>query len=162
MRSQAGWGRAAHALDPPRGFPSNAGMFVLDERLARDSVPVLPKLQVSQLRLMNDARYPWLLLVPEIEGAVDLHDLPADACAALVAEARAASKALAELFGVAKTNVATLGNMVPQLHMHVIGRRHDDPAWPGPVWGVGQAEPYRPDALAERVASLAAALRVPV
>ena len=156
--SQAG---AAQVLDPSPRLPSNAAMFVLDERLVRDSVPVLPKLRISQLRLMSDARYPWLLLVPEIEGAVDLHDLSPDACALLVAEARACSQALADLFGVAKTNVATLGNMVPQLHVHVIGRRRDDPAWPGPVWGVGAAEPYAADALAERVASLAAALRPP-
>lgn len=134
-------------------------MFALDDRLARDSVPVLPKLAISQLRLMNDARYPWLLLVPEREEAVNLHDLAPEDCAALMAEARLCSQALCDLFGLAKTNVATLGNMVPQLHVHVIGRHAADPAWPGPVWGVGQAEPYQPAARDALVARIAEALR---
>ncbi|MGF1627170.1 MAG: HIT domain-containing protein [Alphaproteobacteria bacterium] len=134
-------------------------MFALDDRLARDSVPVLERLVISQVRLMNDARYPWLLLVPERAGAVDLHDLSPEDCASLIAEARLCSLVLADRFDLAKTNVATLGNMVPQLHVHVIGRRRDDPAWPGPVWGVGVAVPYLADEQAARVAMLGAALR---
>lgn len=134
-------------------------MFALDDRLVRDSVPVLERLVISQVRLMDDARYPWLLLVPERAGAVDLHDLSPEDCVSLIAEARLCSKALADLFAVPKTNVATLGNMVPQLHVHVIGRRRDDPAWPGPVWGVGVAEPYRAEERAARVAQLQLALR---
>lgn len=132
--------------------------FVLAEPLARDSVAVMPKLIVSQVRLMNDARYPWLLLVPEVRDAVDLHDLSATDCAKLFEEARLCSKVLADRFDLAKTNVATLGNMVPQMHVHVIGRRLDDPAWPGPVWGVGQAQPYDTGARDVLVAELAQSL----
>ncbi|MEZ5667692.1 MAG: HIT family protein [Alphaproteobacteria bacterium] len=134
-------------------------MFALAEPLARDSVPVLPMLYISQVRLMDDARYPWLLLVPERDGAVDLHDLDAADCGLLALEARLCSQALAELFDLAKTNVATLGNMVPQMHVHVIGRRRDDPAWPGPVWGVGTAVPYAAAERARRVGAVAERLQ---
>lgn len=132
--------------------------FVLAEPLARDSVAVLPKLIISQVRLLNDVRYPWLLLVPEVPGAVDLHDLDATDCAKLFEEARLCSQVLAGRFDLAKTNVATLGNMVPQMHVHVIGRRKDDPAWPGPVWGVGEAMPYGAGARHDLVAELAQSL----
>lgn len=133
--------------------------FALAEPLARDSVPVLPRLIVSQLRLMDDARYPWLLLVPERPGLVELHDLEEHDAQALMREVRACTRALADLFPLDKTNVGALGNMVPQLHVHVIGRRRDDPAWPGPVWGVGAAEPYRPEERDTRIRRLIETLR---
>jgi diadenosine tetraphosphate (Ap4A) HIT family hydrolase len=136
-------------------------MFDLDARLARDSVPVLPRLRISQVRLMDDARFPWLLLVPEREGVVNLHDLdPADG-AELMAEARLCSAVLCRLLDLAKTNVATLGNVVPQLHLHVVGRRAGDAAWPGPVWGAGTPQPYAPAAREALVARIAAALGAP-
>lgn len=133
-------------------------MFQLADQLARDSFPVMPSLGLCQVRLMNDARYPWLLLIPEREGLVDLHDMDATDCTRLFAEARLCSGVIADIYGAPKTNVATLGNQVPQLHVHVIGREPGDPAWPGPVWGVGAAVAYEPAASAERVAQLAQAL----
>lgn len=133
--------------------------FTLAGPLARDSVPVLPRLIVSQLRLMDDARYPWLLLVPERADIVELHDLLAEDAEALMVEIRACTRAIAELFPVDKINVGSLGNVVPQLHVHVVGRRRGDPAWPGPVWGVGVAEPYPQSERARRIDLVGEALR---
>lgn len=115
--------------------------FRLHERLAADSVAV-GELDLCQLRLMNNCLWPWLILIPQIDGVSEIHDLPADAAAVLAAETAAASLCLTRLFKVDKVNVGALGNIVPQLHMHVVGRRRDDPAWPGPVWGAGFAEAY--------------------
>lgn len=115
--------------------------FRLHERLAADSVAV-GVLDLCQLRLMNNCLWPWLILVPQIDGVSEIHDLSADATAVLAAETAAASLCLTRLFEVDKVNVGALGNIVPQLHMHVVGRRRDDPAWPGPVWGAGLHEAY--------------------
>lgn len=115
--------------------------FRLHERLAADSVAV-GVLDLCQLRLMNNCLWPWLILIPQIDDVSEIHDLSPDAAATLSAETAAASLCLTRLFEVDKVNVGALGNIVPQLHMHVVGRRRDDPAWPGPVWGSGFAEPY--------------------
>lgn len=115
--------------------------FQLHERLAADSLPAVD-LPLCQLRLMNNRVWPWLLLVPRVAGATELHDLSPDDQTRLMAEITAASRAVAALFAIDKVNVGALGNMVSQLHIHVIGRRRDDPAWPGPVWGSGFAGPY--------------------
>src|SRR5690606_29985380 len=96
----------------------------------------------SELRLMDDARWPWLLLVPRLPGARELIDLDAAHSAQLLDEVRRCSLALRTLHAPYKLNVAALGNVVEQLHVHVIARRRDDPAWPRPVWGVGERLPY--------------------
>lgn len=131
--------------------------FVLDPRLRADSHAVI-RWPLSDVRLYDDARWPWLLLVPRRPGAVDLFDLDMVDRAALVEEAAAAARVVASLGGPCdKTNVATLGNMVAQMHVHVIARHRGDPAWPKPVWGVGAAEPYGAsdrDALVERLRAL--------
>lgn len=131
--------------------------FSLDPRLAADSVSVLD-LGLSQLQLMNDARWPWLILVPRVAGCRELIDLTTAQQSELLAEIGAASRALRGLFAPDKLNVAALGNVVAQLHVHVIARQRDDPAWPAPVWGHGTAQAYAPAALAERLARLRAAL----
>lgn len=120
--------------------------FVLDPRLERDSA-FAADLPLCQVRVFNDERWPWLLLIPRVAGAVELTDLTAAQRATLMEEVVLADEAVLALgatFGrlPEKTNVATLGNVVPQLHVHVIGRRADDPAWPRPVWNVGEARPY--------------------
>lgn len=115
--------------------------FQLHDRLAADSLPAVD-LPLCQLRLMNNRVWPWLLLVPRVVGATELHDLSLADQTRLMAEIAAASQAVAALFAIDKVNVGALGNIVSQLHIHVIGRRRDDPAWPGPVWGSGFAEPY--------------------
>lgn len=129
----------------------------LDPQLANDSHPVT-ELPLSELRLMDDANYPWLVLVPRIPGAVELFDLSGAQQQALLAEIGRCSQALQALFRPHKLNIAALGNLVPQLHVHVIARRHDDPAWPAPVWGRVSARPYSTDVLVERVRQLQKAL----
>jgi diadenosine tetraphosphate (Ap4A) HIT family hydrolase len=114
--------------------------FALAERLAADTVPVAD-LALCRVLLMDNRLYPWLVLVPMRPDLRELHDLgPADR-ALLVEEAARASALLAAEFAVDKVNVGMLGNLVPQLHCHVVGRRQGDAAWPGPVWG-GPAERY--------------------
>lgn len=126
--------------------------FQLHERLAADCVAVTTG-PLSQLLLMKDANYPWLVLVPQRPGLRDFHDLdPADLPAA-AREIVAASHILEDSLRPDKINVAALGNQVPQLHVHVIARFHDDPAWPNPIWGVLPPKDYAPDALAARVAA---------
>jgi diadenosine tetraphosphate (Ap4A) HIT family hydrolase len=131
--------------------------FTLHERLAGDSVAV-GTAALCEIRLMNDRRYPWLLLVPRRPGLREIHELPAEERRQLVEEIAAASRALQQESGAEKMNVGALGNLVPQLHVHVVARRAGDPAWPGPVWGHGRAEPYEPAALAGWVERLRRAL----
>lgn len=105
------------------------------------------ELKLSQVRLNLDARFPWLLLLPRVGGARELEDLSPSQRRRLMDEVMAASAAVRRLGGtlgrpVEKLNVGLLGNMTPQLHIHVVGRRRDDAAWPGPVWGAGRPEPY--------------------
>lgn len=115
--------------------------FVLDERLARDAL-VIGDLRLSRALLMNDARWPWLILVPRREGLVELIDLePADQTQ-LMDEAGRAARFLKSHARAGKINVGALGNIVRQLHLHVVARTVGDPAWPRPVWGYGAATRY--------------------
>ena len=131
--------------------------FHLDERLAADSQDLLEG-PLSLIRLMNDANYPWLVLVPQRPGLRDFHDLDAADLPAMTREIVAASRVLEDSFAPIKINVAALGNQVPQLHVHVIARLEADAAWPKPVWGVVPALPYDADALAARRDDLRARL----
>lgn len=115
---------------------SDASTFVLDPRLEGDSFPVLD-LALASVRLMDDARFPWVILVPRRPGLAELIDLDDAARATLWGEIDAVSRALKALTGCDKLNVAALGNMVRQLHIHVIARFERDAAWPGAVWGAG-------------------------
>jgi diadenosine tetraphosphate (Ap4A) HIT family hydrolase len=133
-----------------------SGGFQLDGRLAADTHRVA-RWALSSVLLMDDANYPWLILVPERPGLKDFHDLiPAD-LTALCDEMVRASRALQALFRPDKINVAALGNQVPQLHVHVVARFVGDAAWPKPVWGAVPALRYTAEALAERTAALQAA-----
>lgn len=131
--------------------------FALDPRLAADTVSA-GVLDGVDIRLMRDARYWWLVLVPQIAGAVEWQDLPAAPRASLFDIYVRAADALRDLAQADKMNVASLGNMVQQLHVHVIARHEGDAAWPGPVWGVGAAADYADDALAARLAAVRDAL----
>jgi diadenosine tetraphosphate (Ap4A) HIT family hydrolase len=116
-------------------------MFELHERLAADTVEVT-RLELCRLLLMGDARWPWLILVPQRAGMTGIHQLaPADR-ALLIEEVAAASAVLEALCRPDRINVGALGNLVPQLHVHVIARHAGDPAWPGPVWGAGAPRAY--------------------
>lgn len=130
--------------------------FSLHPRLAADC-HVIADWPLSRVLLLEDARYAWLVLVPRRANAVEIHKLaPADQAQLMVEIARAAT-ALDAVAPSDKINVGALGNLVPQLHVHVIARRKDDFAWPGPVWGAGQAVPYADAARAALTASLLAA-----
>jgi diadenosine tetraphosphate (Ap4A) HIT family hydrolase len=131
--------------------------FTLDSRLAADTLTV-GDLRLCRVLLMNDRRFPWLILVPGRDGLSELHDLAAEERGLLIEEAAFAGEKLKALTSAKKINTAALGNMVAQLHIHVIARFEGDPAWAGPVWGVGKAEPYEPEDAAERLAALRAAL----
>ncbi|MCR9257450.1 MAG: HIT family protein [Alphaproteobacteria bacterium] len=115
--------------------------FTLHDKLAADTFPVTD-LGLSRAVLMNDSRYPWIILIPRRPGLRELTDLTAAERSDLMEEASKTALTLKSLYDLERVNVAALGNMVPQLHLHVIGRRTDDDAWPGPVWGVGDAVPY--------------------
>lgn len=131
--------------------------FELHPQLATDSQP-LATLSLCDLRLMDDANYPWLVLVPRIAAARELVDLDRTQRHALSDDIDLACRLLQAAFRPFKLNVAALGNLVPQLHVHVIARNEADPAWPAPVWGRVRAQPYSPEALVERVNVLRVAL----
>lgn len=118
--------------------------FVLDPRLSADTIRV-GSFGLCDVLVMNDVRYPWAILVPRIEGARDLHELPEADRQAVWAETNRLAGAIARWRGVTKVNIGALGNIVSQLHVHVVGRRADDPAWPGPVWGHSPRVPYGDD-----------------
>ncbi len=106
----------------------------LHPQLQRDTAP-LGELPLSRVLIINDANYPWLLLVPRRVGAIELIDLDDVERAQLMTEIALVSRALKDVTECDKLNVAALGNMVPQLHVHIIARRRTDKAWPKPVWG---------------------------
>ena len=128
-------------------------MFKLHPRLEFDSVFVADW-PLSRVLLMNDARFPWLILVPRREDLHELHDILPEDGSSLIQEVSRASRMLKMLTRATKINVGALGNLVPQLHVHIIARTLSDAAWPGPVWGTGAAVPYASDtrdALLERL-----------
>jgi diadenosine tetraphosphate (Ap4A) HIT family hydrolase len=132
--------------------------FVLDPRLDADTIP-LGRLALSRVLLMNDARFPWLILVPERADLAEVIDLPDDERMLLMREISAASEALKAVFQPDKLNIGALGNRVRQLHVHVLARFASDVAWPGPVWGVGQAQPYPPHMAGVTLDRIGAALQ---
>ena len=127
--------------------------FSLNSSLAADTVPVVT-LDLCEVRLMNDANYPWLILVPKIPDAIEIVDLDPAVRHRLMDEIATASDVLRAVTGAEKLNVAALGNQVAQLHVHVIARFREDEAWPGPVWGVVPRKPYPSDARMELVEKL--------
>jgi diadenosine tetraphosphate (Ap4A) HIT family hydrolase len=155
-------------MTPPMNSATAAAMlaaaaaspaFSLDPRLEADTIPI-GELALSAVLLLNDSRFPWLVLVPRRPDLTEVTDLAEKEAAALMGELRLAAQVMLELARPDKINIGALGNVVPQLHLHVVGRFRSDPAWPGPVWGFGTRRPY-PDhaaaALVERAAGLFAA-----
>lgn len=134
--------------------------FTLDPRLAADT-RLLASLPLCDVRLMDDARYGWLVLVPRRDGLVEIADLGEGEQATLWREVNRAGAALRATMPCDKLNLGALGNIVRQLHVHVVARREGDAGWPGPVWGHGQREPCAEGALHERMAALRQALAAP-
>lgn len=123
-----------------------AGIFSLNPKLAKDTYAIC-QLGLSDVLLMNDSRWPWLILVPRVVNACEWFDLSMPQQAQLHQEVMHVAMHLKQWTNATKMNIAALGNQVPQLHVHVIARSLKDPAWPNPVWGCGQAVEYTPNAL---------------
>jgi len=132
--------------------------FELDARLAADT-HVVGDLELSRILLMDDARFAWLIVVPRRAGMRDLIDLALDDQHVLLGEIGRCAHALRDMDKPDKLNIAALGNVVAQLHVHVIARHQHDAAWPRPVWGAGTALHYDASTLQRRLASLRTALR---
>jgi diadenosine tetraphosphate (Ap4A) HIT family hydrolase len=116
--------------------------FALDQRLADDTLPVI-SLGLCSLRLMNDTRWPWLVLVPQRPNVSEIFHLTPLDQAMLAFETTLAAETLARVTGCHKINTGSLGNLVPALHVHVVARNPGDPNWPNPVWGYRERVPYR-------------------
>ena len=126
--------------------------FVLDPRLAADSAFIADG-PLSQVRLMDDTRFPWLVLVPRVNGVSEWLELDGGQQRLLLAEINQAGQLIRAQASVEKLNIGALGNSVRQLHVHLVGRHEGDAAWPGPVWGSGTAVRHDPAALEARVDS---------
>jgi diadenosine tetraphosphate (Ap4A) HIT family hydrolase len=131
--------------------------FALHPQLAADTLPV-GDLALSRVLLMNTTRFPWLMLVPRRPDVREIIDLPTHEQATLWREISAVSVLVRDLFRAEKLNVCAIGNMVPQLHVHVIARFTTDEAWPRPVFGFAPPLPYSPTAAKELAARIAAGL----
>ncbi|WP_020560155.1 HIT domain-containing protein [Thiofilum flexile] len=131
--------------------------FSLHPQLAKDTVWV-SDLALCQVLLMNDANYPWLILVPQVADLREIYELNPTQRQTLWEESDRISKILVQLFQPTKLNIAALGNMVPQLHLHHIARFTTDAAWPAPVWGKVSAQPYEATVLESRLSQLREAL----
>ncbi len=132
-------------------------MFELHSRLAADTREVM-RLPLCRVLLMNDRRFPWLILVPQRPDIREIHQLAAADRATLVEEIATVAQAMETLHKADKMNVAALGNQVPQLHVHVIARFTTDLAWPNPIWGRGTAEAYDPAQMETTIAAVKSAL----
>ena len=122
-------------------------MFTLHLQLQTDCIP-LGRFPLCRLLLLNDANYPWFILVPEREAVSEIYQLSAEDQQQLLRESSHLAQRLAERFKADKLNIAALGNVVPQLHLHHIVRYRHDPAWPAPVWGKVPPKPYSTEAVA--------------
>jgi len=127
--------------------------WTLHPQLARDTAE-LGDLPLSRGLVMNDANYPWLILVPRKADVIELVELDEGEQTQLMREVTRAARALREVTACHKLNIAALGNMVPQLHVHIIARFRRDAAWPKPVWGVAPARAYERETLADFTGAL--------
>ncbi|MBV6825247.1 HIT domain-containing protein [Pseudomonas sp. PD9R] len=130
-------------------------MFALDPRLQQDTLPI-GDFPLCRLLLSNDSNYPWFILVPRRDDISEIFQLDVADQLQLWTETNALAELLKDLLGADKMNIAALGNVVSQLHMHVIVRKREDAAWPAPVWGRHPATPYS----AEQVAAIRERLRL--
>lgn len=132
---------AAQSNHTNRTQASDGHLFTLDQRLGNDSF-LLAQWQLCELRRFDDVRYDWLMLVPKVADCVEFTDLPESQQHQLATEIREASLLLKHYGRGEKLNVGALGNVVSQLHIHLVLRSKQDPAWPGPVWGHSPAQRF--------------------
>ena len=126
-------------------------MFILNSTIENDSLPLM-ETELCVIRLANDSRYPWVIVVPKVIDAVELHDLTETQFQDVMATIRSIGEAMKSGFDADKINTAAIGNMVSQLHIHIVARFRDDPNWPGPVWGAGAMVALPEDEIASRTA----------
>lgn len=131
--------------------------FKLHKQLVIDTIEIAD-LTLCKLLLMNDSRYPWFILVPRVENAVEWHNLSETQQQELFGETMKIAKIISSLPNIEKTNIGALGNVVSQLHVHIIGRHSQDEAWPKPVWGIGAAVHYDTEAAANLINKIRTAL----
>ncbi|KAF0109500.1 MAG: diadenosine tetraphosphate (Ap4A) hydrolase-like protein [Hyphomonadaceae bacterium] len=127
--------------------------FKLHAQLQQDTI-LIADLALSKLLIMNDSRYPWFILVPRIENAVEWHNLSEQHQSQLFTETMQVAKIVSAMPNIKKINIGALGNVVSQLHVHIIGRNARDEAWPKPVWGIGNAVQYEAEAAATLIAKI--------
>lgn len=132
-------------------------MFTLHPQLDADTF-LVGRLDLCQVRLMNNCLFPWVILVPERPDIREIHELNSSDLTLLYSEITSISSNLSSLFKADKMNIAALGNVVSQLHVHVIARYHHDPAWPKPVWNAVNGQPYGSVEAQERIQLLKSAL----
>jgi diadenosine tetraphosphate (Ap4A) HIT family hydrolase len=132
--------------------------FQLHPRLAADTL-ALYSLDLCEVRLLNDSRFPWLVLIPRRAGMGEVHQLLEAEQTQLIFESSLVSQALLETARADKINIGALGNLVPQLHWHVVARYKTDACWPGPVWGCGKPVPYGEEDLQTLLTKLRDALQ---
>ncbi|MDC9728333.1 MAG: HIT domain-containing protein [Methyloprofundus sp.] len=133
--------------------------FILNATLEKDCIQ-LGKLQLCRVLLMNDSQFPWLVLVPEKQGITEIHQLAEADQGLLMQESSFVAKQLADIYLADKMNIAALGNMVPQLHIHHVVRYKSDKVWPAPIWGKLDAVPYTVDKLERTVTKIKSALNL--
>lgn len=134
-------------------------MFELHATLAADSLAVMEDADIM-IRLIDDVRFPWALVIPKVPGARDLHDLDTVAFEKAMRVSRRLGALMQQAFKADKINTAAIGNMVAQLHIHVVARRRDDAAWPAPVWGSGPMVRLAPAEAERRIGEIARGLRL--
>ena len=125
-------------------------MFELHPTLAKDSLPIIDD-AAFMIRLINDTRFPWVLIIPKLAGAQELHDLPAGMFDQAMRLSERLGRVMKAAFKADKINTAAIGNMVEQLHIHIVARHRDDTAWPAPVWGSGPMQPLSDAEAARRI-----------
>ena len=133
-------------------------MVNLHPQLRKETIEIVV-LRLSRVLLLNDSRFQWLILVPDRPSVTELHTLNAADQMILMSELTVCSRVLESLYRPDKINIGALGNLVPQLHIHVVARFQTDAAWPGPVWGFGERQPYSTSVLEDTVTSLRKLLR---
>lgn len=122
--------------------------FKLDARLENDCI-VIGSMKLCKLLLVKDSRYPWFVLVPQRAGITEIHQLDREDAISYMIESNAVSRMIEAEFNPDKINIAALGNIVSQLHVHHVARFKNDTAWPDPIWGRGEPNPYNPGDLEE-------------
>ncbi|MAV87466.1 MAG: hypothetical protein CMM67_04400 [Rhodospirillaceae bacterium] len=125
----------------PKYQPNKNSKFVLDQRLINDTY-FITNLSLCSVLLMNDSRYPWIIAVPRRNKIKEIYELKSTDQSLLLREINLLAKTIKSKFKSDKINIGAIGNIVPQLHIHIVGRKENDPAWPAPVWGFGTSLTY--------------------